>query len=161
MPSVKLWSEKSGWGGKVLQNKTNNDSSVLLVSPELNRIVDRGQTQMSRARRRHTCIVKIANNIVALLAFSREILSSLFRQLTYLTGSFRIYIYIKTNNFDSKITPPSNCLYKEEKAEVCKENCWETAECGETRCQRPRTKYILIIIYSVDVCDYQSWLSWL
>ena len=78
--------------GIVLENETDNDSSVLLVSPELNRIVDRGQTQMSRARRRHTCIVKIVNNLVALLAFSREILSSLFCQLTYLTSSFRIYI---------------------------------------------------------------------
>ena len=48
-------------GGIVLENETNNDSSVLLVSPELNRRVDRGQTQLSRARKRHTCIVKIAN----------------------------------------------------------------------------------------------------
>ena len=85
---------------------------------------------------------------MALFAFSREILSSLFRQLTYLTSSFRIYIWIKTNNFDSEITPPSNGLYKEEEAEVCKENCWKTAECGETRCQRPVTKHTFIIILS-------------
>ena len=87
MPSVKLWWERSGWGGIERQNERDNDRSVLLVSPGLNRIVDRGQTQLSRARKRHTCIVKIANIIETLLALSREILSSLFRQLTYLTGS--------------------------------------------------------------------------
>ena len=61
MPSVKLWWERSGWGGIEIQNERDNDRSVLLVSPGLNRIVDRGQTQLSRARKRHTCIVKIAN----------------------------------------------------------------------------------------------------
>ena len=61
MPSVKLWWERSGWGGIERQNERDNDRSVLLVSPGLNRIVDRGQTQLSRARKRHTCIVKIAN----------------------------------------------------------------------------------------------------
>ena len=123
MPSVKLWSEKSGWGGKVLQNKTNNDSSVLLVSPELNRIVDRGQTQMSRARTRHTCIVKIANlhsGIIAIFKRNIVVFASSIDLFDWLFHD--LYLY-KTNNFYSKITPPANGLYKEEKAEVCKENC--------------------------------------
>ena len=147
MPSVKLWWERSGWGGIETQNERDNDRSVLLVSPGLNRRVDRGQTQLSRARKRHTCIVKIANlhsgiigvfkrNIVVFVS-SIDVFDWLFQDL---------YLYKKTNNFHSKITPPSNCLYEEEKAEVCKENCWETAECGETRCQRPGTKHTIIII---------------
>ena len=110
-----------GGGKLVLENETNNDSRVLLVSPESNRIVDPGQTRMSRARKRHTCIPKIANLHSGIIGvFKRNIVVFVS---SYLTGSFRIYICIKTNNFDSKITTPSNCLYKEEKAEVCKENC--------------------------------------
>ena len=139
-------------GGIVLENETNNDSSILLVSPGLNRRVDRGQTQLSRARKRHTCIVKIANLHIDIIgAFKRNIVafvSSIDIFDLLMKWSFMIYICIKTNNFDSKITPPSNGLYKEEKAEVCKENCWETAECGETRCQRPGTKHTFIIILS-------------
>ena len=61
-------------GGIVLENETNNDSSVLLVSPELNRIVDPGQTRMSRARKRHTCILKIANLALGIIGvFKRNI----------------------------------------------------------------------------------------
>ena len=155
MPSVKLWWERSGWGGKERQNERDNDRSVLLVSPGLNRIEDQGQTQLSRARKRHTCIVKIANlhgDIIG--AFKRNIVvfvSSIDIFDWLIKWSFMIYICVKTNNFDSKITPPSDGLYKEEKAEVCKENCWETAECGETRCQRPGTKHTFIII--LDWCS--------
>ena len=124
MPSVKLWWERSGWGGIERQNERDNDRSVLLVSPGLNRIVDRGQTQLSRARKRHTCIVKIANlhgDIIG--AFKRNIVVFVSSIDWLIKRSFMIYICVKTNNFDSKITPPSNGLYKEEKAEVCKENC--------------------------------------
>ena len=93
--------------GIVLENETDNDSSVLRVSPELNRIVDRGQTQMSRARTRHTCIAKIANLHSGIIAIFKRNIVVFASSIDLFDWLFRdLYLY-KTNNFDSKITPPT------------------------------------------------------